>query len=246
LLSTCDFFMNRFECLLVFSLAIFFSAGCYGIIPDNSGNQNKYVTEQDTLLQNQILYNGRVWRNLYFKVRGNQFLFTSGFLPGTVTINGKLFNNINIRYDIYKDEIMTMSDPVTFLQFNKEMVDRFSILSENKLYQFEKIIPDSSNVLKGYVNVLYKGKTSLYVKYKKVIELLAVDGKFDRFYQFHRIYVVKDEIIYPVTGKKELLNILVDRKPQIKDFIKTSRLKVSKNVPESFVPVLEFYDRTAQ
>lgn len=234
--------MNRFDFLLVFSLTIFLRTSCFAIILCNSGTQQFYKTEQDTLLQKQILYNGRIWRNQYYKVRGNQFLFSKDFLPGKVTMNGKLFDNITIRYDICKDEIMTMPDPLTILQFNKEMVDTFSILFENKWYKFGRIKADSSNVFKGYLNVLYKGKTSLYVKYKKVIELLAEDGKYDRFYQSHVIFIVKDGITYPVTGKKDLFNLLVDKKQQIRNFIKTNKLKVSKTVPESFVPVLEFYD----
>lgn len=126
------------------------------------------------------------------------------------------------------------------------MVDMFSILFKNKWYKFIRILEDSSNVFNGYLNVLYKGKTSLYVKYRKEIELLAEDGKYDRFYQSQSIYIVKDGIPYPVTGKKEFFIPLSDKKRQIKNFIKTNKLKILKKVPESFVPVLEFYDNMDQ
>lgn len=238
--------MYRFSFLLFFSLLIFLSICCYGLIPSASGNQHFNRIEQDTLLQKQILYNGRIWRNQYYKVRGNQFLFSNDFLPGTVTIKGQLFDNVRLRYDIYKDEITTISNPTTILQLNKEMVDMFSILFENKWYKFIRILEDSSNVFNGYLNVLYKGKTSLYVKYRKEIELLAEDGKYDRFYQSQSIYIVKDGITYPVTGKKEFFIPLSDKKRQIKNFIKTNKLKILKKVPESFVPVLEFYDNMDQ
>ena len=238
--------MYRFSFLLFFSLPIFLSICCYGLIPSASGNQHFNRIEQDTLLQKQILYNGRIWRNQYYKVRGNQFLFSNDFLPGTVTIKGQLFDNVRLRYDIYKDEITTISNPTTILQLNKEMVDMFSILFKNKWYKFIRILEDSSNVFNGYLNVLYKGKTSLYVKYRKEIELLAEDGKYDRFYQSQSIYIVKDGITYPVTGKKEFFIPLSDKKRQIKNFIKTNKLKILKKVPESFVPVLEFYDNMDQ
>lgn len=234
--------MNRLSFLLIFSLAFFLRTICYGNIPLNSRNQQFYKTEQDTLLQKQILYNGRIWRNQYYKVRGDQFLFSQDFLPGTVTIRGQLFDNIRLRYDIYKDQIMTMSNPTTILQINKEMVDRFSVNFENKLYQFERITSDSTKALTGYLNVLYKGEISLYIKYQKKIELFAVGGKYDRFYQFYDIFLVKDGKMYPLTGKRELLNLLVDKKQQIRDFMKTHKLKVSKNIPDSFVPVVEFYN----
>jgi len=238
--------MYRFSFLSFFSLPIILDICCNGIIPSASGKQHFYKIEQDTLLQKQILYNGRIWRNQYYKVRGNQFLFSKDFLPGTVTIKGQLFDNVKLRYDINKDEITTISDPITILQLNKEMVDMFSILFENKWYKFERIPENGSNVFNGYLNVLYKGKTALYVKYRKEIELLAEDGKYDRFYQSQNICIIKDGIAFPVTGKKEFFIPFNDKKRQIKNFINSNKLKISKKVPESFIPVLEYYDNLGQ
>jgi hypothetical protein len=96
---------------------------------------------------------------------------------------------------------------------------------------------------KGYMNVLYNGKVALYVKYKKEIELLAVEKKFDLFYQTHRIYFVKDDLVYQINSKREFFKLLDDHKLQVRSFLKINRLKVSKKEPESFVPVVEFYDR---
>ena len=200
----------------------------------------------DTLTENQILYNGSVWRNLYIQIREDQFLFFRDFLPGTISINGKSFKNIVIRYDIYNDEIMTPTNHGVILQLNKEMIDSFSIISGNKKYNFTRLQEDSLKTLKGYVNVLYKGKSALYVKYRKEIELLAVEGKYDIFYQTFRVYFLKDGIVHPLTGKSDLFKILDKDKAQIKNFIKKNKLKISKKDPESFVPVIRYYDSISQ
>jgi hypothetical protein len=238
--------MHKFDFFLFFTLSFILRTTCSGTDPVIPPVLSFYPEHQDTTLRKQILYNGRVWRNLYYGVRGNQFLFSSDFLPGSVTMKGKYFDNIKIRYDIYKDEIMAPVSPVTVVQLNREMVDSFSIQFENKWYRFTRQTEDSTNLLKGYVNILYNGKTSLYVKYKKEIDALAENQKFDRFSQTQHIYVIKDEKIYQVTGKKDLLNILADRKQQVRNFIKTSRLKILKSNPSGFVPVLEFYDSLKQ
>ena len=52
----------------------------------------------------QKLYNGRAWKNLYYKIKGDQFLFTTDFIPGSVTIDNKEFRNIRLKYDIYNDD----------------------------------------------------------------------------------------------------------------------------------------------
>jgi hypothetical protein len=197
---------------------------------------------QDTLQEIQTLFNGRIWRNRYYRVKEDQFLYSREFLPGSVAIGGKSFKNLSIRYDIYNDEIMVVTNHGAILQLNKEMVDSFSIIYLNKSYFFTKIPGDSLKGFRGYMNVLYKGKTALYVKYKKEIELLAVERKYDLFYQVHRIYFVKDDLVYLVSSKREFLKLLDDYKLQVRSYIKKNRLNITKKEPEIFLPVVVFYD----
>jgi hypothetical protein len=191
----------------------------------------------------QILYNGRVWRNLYSRIMGDQFLFTKEFLPGAVTIEGKLFSDLKLKYDIYSDELLSFTDHGIILQLNKEKVENFSLDFENKVYQFRRIDPDSVNSLSGYMNVLYSGNTSLFVKYRKEILLLAVDNKYDLFSQTNKIFLKKNGKIYLVNSKMDFLRLLNDHKKQVKSFIKTNKLKITKKDPWSFSPVVEYYDK---
>jgi hypothetical protein len=192
--------------------------------------------------EDQILYNGRAWRNNYYRVKEDQFLFSNALLSGSVSMEGITFNNISLLYDIYTDEIITRTSKGVFLQLNKEMVDSFSFDFENRKRYFTRTNIDTIRGFKGYLNVLYTGKLSLYAKYKKEIELLAVDRKYDLFYQTHKIFLVKDSIIYNVSGRRELLKLLYDEKIAVKTFIKKNKLLVTFKKPESFIPVIRFYD----
>jgi hypothetical protein len=234
--------MSRFNVLFILVFSFLLRDDLFGITVLNCRSLTLNKNDQDTLIESQILYNGRRWRNLYYKVREDQFLFSNEFLPGSVTIEGNFFPNVSIRYDIYDDEIMTVTNHGSILQLNKEMVDSFNIIYQNKQYHFKNIREDSLKGFNGYMNILYKGKNALYVKYKKEIELLAVDKKYDEFYQIHRIYFEKDGIVYPVTGKREFLNLMDECKLQIRSFIKKYSIKISKKQPESFLPVIGFYD----
>jgi hypothetical protein len=234
--------MSRFFLKYLFLFIILTGGEIYGRTRDNSIPVGLNFIEQDTLLESQILYNGRVWRNLYYKVREDEFLFSHDFLPGSVGINGRFFENILLRYDIYRDEIMTVTNHGSILQLNKEMVDSFNIVYQNRKYYFTKIQEDSVKGFTGYINILCRGKTELYVKYKKEIELLAVDKKFDEFYQIHRIYFVKDGIVTPVNSKKEFLKLLEEYKLQIRNLIKKNKIWITKKNPNSFLPVIEYYN----
>jgi hypothetical protein len=191
----------------------------------------------------QILYNGRAWRNLYYNIQGDQFLFTADFLPGTITINGKKFSDLHFKYDIFNDELILSTDHAVNIQLNKEMVDRFTFNYLGRTYIFKNLVADSTNSLSGYVNVLYDGKTSLYVKYRKEILLLAVDNKYDIFNQINKMYLENNGVITQINNKKRLLGLLSDHNEEMRAFIKSNKIHLSRKDPDGYIPVVEYYNR---
>lgn len=233
------FFMSSYKLILFFSLSI--GLRLYGSAP--AGNDANYISspKQDTI-DKQVLYNGRVWRVLYKNVKGFEFLFTKEFMQGTVTIDGRTYHNLSLKYDIYNDEILTTTDHSIILQLNKAMVQKFTLNFENKVFNFQNIKADSANNISGYVNVLHEGKTMFFIKNKKDILLLADDNKYDIFSETSKTYLMKDGKIHPLNNRKDLLTILADKQFEIKTYIKKNKIQVSKKAPESFVPVLKYYD----
>ncbi len=227
----------------LFFLAVVFTTNCLRGI---GSELFKYIpsdgNRSDTIRESQILYNGRDWRNKYYRVREDQFLFSNWFLQGSVSISGKTFENISISYDIFNDEIITPAGNGIILQLNKEKVDSFNLVFENIRYKFAKIRKDTLTGLDGFVNILYQGKTTLYVKYLKKIQPLAVDNKYDKFFQSSRIFILKNGILYKIAGKGDMLRVFSEDKTQVKKFIKKNKLTVSKRNPSSFVPVIKYYD----
>jgi len=221
-----------------------FSKSLPGINPEHylysqsAGN----LSVNDTLKESQILYNGRVWRNLYYMVKEDQFFLSTDFLPGSVTIGGRKFDNLSIRYDLYKDQIQITSDQRPVLQLNKEMVDSFSICFLNKKWKFINIREDSLNLLNGYVNVLYNGRSELYIKYGKEIALLAVDKKYDKFYPVQKIYFVKNNMVNLISGERNFVKLFGDDEQVMKDYISKNKLVLTWKNPESFIPAIQFYD----
>jgi hypothetical protein len=234
--------MNKNFFVLFFLAVIYAINSLWGIVPELSRYIPSDGNGRDTIMESQILYNGKDWRNKYYRIRGDQFLFSNWFLPGSISINGKTFKNISISYDIFNDEIITPAGNGIILQLNKERIDSFNLIYENISYKFAKIKKDTLTGLDGFVNILYQGKTALYVKYIKKIQPLAVDNKYDKFFQSRRIYILKNGILYKIAGKGDMLRVFSEDKIQIKKFIKKNKLTVSKRKPESFVPVIKYYD----
>ena len=220
--------------VILLTILGFFSSGGSGIAATG--------LPEDDSIEVQILYNGRAWRNLYTSIRGDQFLFSDKFLSGSVRTGGLFFSNQMLKYDIYNDEILLVTSKKIVLQLNKENVDSFNLEYGGKTYNFRRLDADSLNSLSGYVRVLYGGNSSLLVKYSKEILSLAVENKYDLFSQVERIYLVREGKLYRLKGKGDLLSLLNDRKQQVHSFIRSNNIRISRKDPESFIPVLEYYD----
>jgi hypothetical protein len=235
--------MKRFNILFILFFAIYHTAALSGITVLNH-TSSKGISGQDTLKENQVLYNGKIWRSLYYNVRENQFLFSDEFLPGSLSISGKTFNNIDLKYDIFKDELLTPVENGNILQLNKEMVDSFSLNFQDKNYRFIRVKEGTGHG--GYFNVLYKGKSALYLKFFKKIDKLAVEGQYDMFYQDSKLFFVNDNEFFQITGKRDLINAIDDPNDRVKDFIKKNKFNVSEKIPESFIPILRYFDGLSQ
>jgi hypothetical protein len=233
--------MKRFILFLAFAFSIFSESGLSGSVSNNCGTEFFQHGARDTI-EKQILINGRIWRNLYSRVKGDQFLFSNEFLPGRVVIGNKSFKNVDIKYDIFNDEILILSDKGLVVQMNKEYIDSFSLDYQNRTFYFKKLNVDTLSTLTGYVNVLVDGNVSLYIKYRKSILILAIDNRYDLFNQFHHIYIRKNGKLYLINRKKDLINLLNENEKQIRNFINSNSLKLSRKIPDSFVPVIKFYN----
>lgn len=219
---------------------LFLLSGCF-LFESISAQQYSPVLQQIPS-DKQTILNGRIWRNQYTKASGDQFFLTNTFVKGSIVYNGKKFDNLDLMYDIAGDELIMsiVSHPTIFV--NKEMVDSFAIFVGNKNYHIINAGTDTIGLLRGYVNVLYNGPTTLFVKYTKKLQPLAVDGRYDLFYQEHSMYLRKDTEVMPFEGKRDLLKILEDKKVEIKDYLKRGQVKLKRKEPDTFIPILEYYD----
>ena len=224
-----------------FLISLFFSGvGSQVAGSENDINNNPIL--QQPQQDYQLLYNGRIWKNLYYNIRGDEYLFSKDFLHGSVTMNGKTFNNVDLKYDIYNDELILMVNAATYIQLNKEMVTAFTLDYSNTVYNFRKLPSNSQSALSGYVNILYEGKTSLYLKFRKEILKLAVDHKYDEFNQIQSLFLNRDGQYNKISGKGDFLNLLDDEKVNIREYIKSDKIKLNKKRPESFISILKYYD----
>lgn len=193
----------------------------------------------------QILVNGRIWRYTHRQIKGNPFLYSNKYLGGSVYINGRTFNYLKIRYDIFNDELIMPLDTIV-LQLNKEQIDSFSFFWENRKIDFIKTAENNQWPFSGYVQNVYSGKSKFFVKYQKKIDKPGVLDVPDNFYQVRQMYYIRNGRSYPVKTRSDILRLMENEEDRIRDFIRNNKLHIRMKQPESLTPLLRYYDQITQ
>jgi hypothetical protein len=223
-------------------LSVIFFSITVPVKSNDAGTVQSFYTVQDTIKDDQTLYTGRLWIKKYPNIDGDEFLFTGDYLNGSVSIGGKIYQDLPLKYDIYNDEILSPNNHNLIIQLNKERIDSFSLVFRDKVQKFKRITVDTLKGFNGFVHVLYSGGCSYCVKYKKNIELLAVDRKFDRFYETRKMFLLQEGKVNQFAGRAELYKLMGEKKHEVRIYIKKNKLQIYKNQPETFIPVIAFYD----
>ncbi|MDC6364842.1 MULTISPECIES: hypothetical protein [Flavobacteriaceae] len=121
-------------------------------------------------IENTGLYQGELYMEKYRTINEEtQFYKTRDFLPGSVCYDGQCYYDLDLKYDIYEDEVLlkliTKAGGGT-IQLFKDYVDSFAIDGQEFVKIKEKDVP-SLNVY-GFYKVALKTSTfTLFTKLNK-------------------------------------------------------------------------------
>jgi len=228
--------------LIIFSFL--YSINCFGLEGDSPGIIAPHLAAKTDSVERQILYNGRVWQNQFFNTDGNQFFLSPEFSAGSVGVDGYNFSSVKIKYDLFNDELLIQRNEGTIIQLNKELINSFTLLYYDKTYSFINFDNASGSNLNGYSQLLYDGDIKIYVKYLKELIPTTITNGLPKFSQVNKVYIYKDGRFYRTDNRKQLLNLFEDEEEQvmIKKYIRSNQIVISRNDPESFRRVIEYYE----
>ena len=192
----------------------------------------------------QILYNGRIWKNEYLSVEGHQFLLSADFLPGIITIDDHIFENVLLRYDIHNDELLVQRDANTVIRTNRELISSFDIIFNGERLHFVNFDGSPTGSLKGYYHLYYNSGIKIYVRYFKEILSASMTNGLPRFNQLNTVILYENDLYFKVDNRRDLLSLLGKEEQQkmIKKYIRKDYFKITKKDPSSFRRVVEYYE----
>ena len=222
--------------LLIFSYSVAFSQGSD---PQRVGSRLERASE----LEGANLYvDGFDKRQS--DVLGSQYLFPE-WKEGDVTlVTGKTLEGLKINYDVH-NQLLEINDGKGIKVASEFDLKKFVVKDTlDREYTFISLADYTLDDGKfdGFGQLLYEGNVTLIKKYTlvvkegKYVEGVDVGSFLDEIKKKEKFYIIKDRQVEEFSKRKSF----GDKKKQVKDFVKTNRLNLSRE--RDIIFAVEFFD----
>ena len=163
-------------------------------------------------------------------------------------MNNKKYDNLFIKYDLVIGDVILKAEfkdgVPKLVNLNKFQVDSF--LVGNSLFINSRFILEEEK--HTYVEQIYKGKYSLYKKYKKIFikeyNNITPYGKYSSLKT--DIFLIKNDVMQNVNRKSSFLkNFGKEKQNEIKSFMKKNEINYAKASQQELKELMIFCTKTS-
>jgi hypothetical protein len=199
--------------------------------------------------QQSALYNGPQY--LFYnrqQFSGSAYFQENTTSLGNVNYDGVEFKNVQLVYDLYKDELITLLyDNNSNFCLLKEDVKNFDLLGHHFVNINADTLTSNTSIKSGYYDELYHGRAQVLARVSKQVQVATSSVGTPEAYSFftqaaQAFFIRKDNIYYPVDGEGALLKVLKDQKAQLLKYIKTNKIKFNKDRGQAMSSLAAYYD----
>ncbi len=180
----------------------------------------------------------------YSNTIGSPYL-VNDWSDGSVSLNnGKVYQNISLKYNEKDDELYFKNDKNEPMVFN-DLVKSFTIQVDNRVHFYRNGYPDGLGITnKSYLDVLVNGK----VEFLKHNSKTVIDSKDytsavvnRRFMEITKYYLFISSKIYLLKkDQKYLLSLLHDKEVEVSKLIKDNNLSMKSEA--DIVKIVNYYN----
>ncbi len=220
--------------------------------PEDTLQQHLMAINMDNFYNKAIgrqsrLYSGFAYQMVTINSPGNAYFKDSTHVAnGNVTYDGILYRNVPLLYDIYKDLLVSRTENGLFLYtLLNEKVDKFDLLGHHFI---NLPTADTNNVISpGFYDELYaNNQIQLLVKRKKVFQedFHGTSGDKMSFTVLinDKYYLKKDNLYYKVGSSGSFLNVLSDKKNELKKYLKDNNIKYKSDPEQAMILLAKYYN----
>ena len=183
------------------------------------------------------LFNGADYKEYRPVKDEHPYYISEDWIIGAVHYDGEYYDNIELLYNIYTDQVIAEHYSSAMIQLVRDKVQSFFIDGHTLVLLQEKTIPN------GFYDRLCNGGAKVYAKRTKELEESITSNELEREFRLKsKYYICKDGYYYLVKSKKSVLSVLGDKKHELNQFIHQNHLRFRQNRENAIVKLTEFYN----
>lgn len=218
-----------------------------GVQAQENSNYKKLIQETNAIYgSDDLLNSGELYRPEHTGAKGYPYFLTNAYLPATVSVRGNTFENVIAKYNIETDQFILLTpadtNSVRRIAIKQNWIDSFKIDKHVFVNIFDY---DSAKILKGYYELVYRGKKSFLIKHTKRFNDAHNDFSANGYYSVLKpSFFIFDGIkSIPVKNKREFLE-LFSRNRAVKNYIRDNKIKFLKASTVQLNKLMQFCDST--
>jgi hypothetical protein len=186
------------------------------------------------------LYNGHEYIRNGIHAKGFPFYLADSLQKSTLIYDRIRYNDIPLQYDLALDELVIPDyTGKALMSLIPEKVNHFVISS----HSFEYIPSAPSNPKSGFYEVLCSGRDSITLlgRHEKKLVFSSTQDESARYDSYTFYFLRVGSTTHPVNDQSSLLNILKEKKPVLKKYIRENNLRFKKDLRDALVRTVAYY-----
>lgn len=190
-----------------------------------------------------VIFHGKEQLKYSPSIKNHPYLKSDKYVPGNLSFEGILYEDVKMRLDLYKNELLLLSPDERYnIVLPSDRVD-FAHFHGYHIFYHDPEGKENS-LPEGYYLRLYDGRCTVLEKpscaFSKQIKGLEVEESFDQSVKY---YIQKEGAYYPVGSKGSVLKVFKERKKELARYIKQEKLDFRHAREEAIVAVAREYER---
>ena len=193
------------------------------------------------------LFSGTLYSFNKTNTKGHPFFQSNEWQSGDILINGRVFFDLEIKLDIYKDALI-LNHQINDFNSQAIVIEDRSLegvfFMDRYFINIQAEEADSLRIKEGYYEQAYYDKCMVLVKYHKSIsqELKYSTDLIEEFVSDIDYYLICNDKASIINSKKALINAFPEHNKKVKRFIKDSRIQYANQKIENIIKIVRFYD----
>lgn len=190
------------------------------------------------------LHNGTEYGEYTSIHEEHPFFLNNDWMEGSIVYQNDYYDKIPLQFDISSDKVITEhTTSGAKIQLINNKITTFTI-NNHRFVKLKAKPGDTLKLTPGFFEVLTEGPhlTLLAKRLKTLQKKIEANETTAEFEEINRYYYLKNGRYYPVKSKKSALQLLADKRSQVKQHLKKNKIRFGGTRENALIEIAKFYN----